>query len=182
MKVDVKAPFVPGESLGGLRLGVHIQEYYQLLTEEDLERSVPPDHFRWQAKPWHQARHIFAVRYELPPIAVTIDVRDGIVYELAALSTIWGESPVYEGSYNGIKVGSLVSDAMAMDGRFVYDVGDDCFKIAGVDGLAFSWNDSLGADVPEEWWPSLYLAEISVFLPERGLTPILNRLPQKRRD
>jgi hypothetical protein len=96
---------VPGRGLGGLGLGGHVQEYHPLLWDERLRRDRIDDWERFQSKPW-ESLNFFEARWQVPPVVVYVDVRDGIVFKL-------GARRFYEGTFNGSRVGDSVADVVS---------------------------------------------------------------------
>jgi hypothetical protein len=164
VKVDKSARIVPGHGLGGLTLGAQVQDYYALLWDESDRRDKIDDWQRFQSKPW-QSLNFFEARWNVPPVVVYVDVRDGIVFKLGARGS-------YQGTYNGSHVGDSVAAVLSRNAGLEWDHG-----YAGLfsgEGVGFL---QLEPDPLEEMIPHLRIDEIVVYLPERGFSPGLNVWP-----
>jgi hypothetical protein len=162
-RIDPAAPIVPGVGLGGLRLGVHIQDYWHLLMRTD-RGDTPDPSGRWERKPW-QYLHLFEATYEIPPIAISIDVRDGIVFRLSAL---FGYTGMFDGLGLGMRVGELLERPTA---SWYEGYGQGAVVLEDVPGLFFLQTET---DPEEAVRPYLRISEIALVLEGRGLTPTIN--------
>jgi hypothetical protein len=164
VKVDKSARIVPARGLGGLTLGVHVQDYYPLLWDERIRRDRIEDWQRFQSKAW-ESLNFFEARWEVPPVVLYVDVRDGIVFKL-------GARRFYQGTYNGSHVGDSVADVLSRNPALEWDHGYD--GLFSGDGVGFLQPES---DPLEEMIPHLRIDEIVVYLPDRGFSPGLNVWP-----
>ena len=119
--IDLDAPIVPGEGLGGLRVRVPLVQVQQLLLDRLLEADGRLD--------WLGMTHLAEATYRLGPVAVAVDVRNGKISKLTALS-----------GYRGQLLGKLAVDmpvarAMELEPRLYYDEAEEALLIQGCDGV-----------------------------------------------
>jgi hypothetical protein len=164
VQIDKSGRIVPGRGLGGLELGAHVQEYYPLLWDERLRRDRIEDWERFQSKAW-ESLNFFEARWQVPPVVMYVDVRDGTVFKL-------GARRFYEGTFNGSRVGDSVAEVVSRNAALEWDHGYD--GLFSAEGIGFLQPES---DPLEEMIPHLRVDEIVVFLPERGFLPGLNVWP-----
>ena len=152
LDLQVNAPILPNEGLGGLKLRIPVTEIQDRLLAAFIA-SLPKND-------WHALAGLFEARYRLGPVEIAIDVRNGKIFRLSA----------YEG-YRGrlfgkISVGMKVSDAIALDPRLYYDEAEELLLVRGCVGVSL--------DVPEvdpdpAAVPAYPIVAISVYAEEVSL-------------
>jgi hypothetical protein len=161
--VDPWAPITPGVGLGGLQLGLHVMHYHWLVGF-DARVQESSALFTFEAM-----YGVFGPGAEAPVVAISVDVRDGVVFKLTALHG-------YQGSYESLTVG-MAADDLRRDERFAWNDLQDCVDVKGVEGLAILPHLPDDRDITETEIPARPVKEIAVFLPERGLSPTINYWP-----
>ena len=147
--VRTEAPIVPAEGLGGFKLRAHVSELEDILDSIYVKNLRNPR--------WYELVSLYEARYDLGPVAVAVDVRNGKVFKVIA-------SEGYEGKLFGkIHVGMSVREAMALEPRMYYDEAEEGLYLKGCPGVVL--------EVPEDDpWPrevrSYPISAISVYAPE----------------
>lgn len=147
-RIDISAPIIANESLGGLRLRTHIIELAELITGLGVSRPGGFD----LLTPF-EARYSFAEG----SVQAVVDVRNGKVFRLHATKN-------YNGSFGkGVRVGMRVQEAMLIEPRLYYSEVEELLLCEGVPGITFDIpvTDPEPADVP-----SLAICVISVYAQE----------------
>jgi hypothetical protein len=156
-------PILPGESLGGFRIGSQISDYEDVLVRESLyylNFRMSPDSRRLAVKPWGQYREPWGLAITLWPVMVHVDIRDSSIYRVDAL-------PGYDGGYNGIKIGMTWTEALQLEPLIEWDTEHDALEIPGTRGLFFdlSEDDPIG---PAEYVMHIPIGGIAVFDVAKG--------------
>jgi hypothetical protein len=148
MKVNLFDPIMPNESLGGLRLRVHVAQ----LTDLVAGLGVTTAGTYVLASPF-EARFSFGDG----DVQCGVDIRNGKVFKLIATKN-------YEGTFQGrIRVGMAVQDAFRIDPRLYYDEAEETILCRGIEGIVFDVpvDDPFPSEVP-----SLTISSIAVFAAE----------------
>ncbi len=153
-RVDTDEPVTPNVSLGGFRLRTPLLELKELLFAFYVKNlAEKPD--------WYDLVDLYEARYDLVPIAVCADVRNGKIFKLIAQRG-------YEGKpFGKLHVGMNAGEAMALEPRLYYDEAWEGLYVKGCPGVTL--------DVPEEdpyphEVPSYPIWAISVYA-EEAFTP-----------
>lgn len=121
-QIDPIAPILPDQSLGGLRLRMHVTGFAHLITGLGVSK---PGRYE-MASP-------FEVRYSFGngSVQCAVDVRNGKVFKLMA-------GPGYQGDFDGkLHVGMTVEDALRIQPGLHYSEVDECLLCRGIEGIAF---------------------------------------------
>ena len=148
ISVNLEAPIIPNEGLGGLKLRSKIADMQDLFTGLGLYQSGS---FELVAP--------FEARYRLGngKVEVGVDVRSGKIFKIIA-------GPGYQGLLRGkVSVGMSVGEAMQHEPCLRYDEAEETVLLTGCPGVAL--------DVPEsdplpELVPTLQISAISVYAAE----------------
>ncbi|WP_044642479.1 hypothetical protein [Risungbinella massiliensis] len=131
--LDLEAPIIPGQSLGGFTLKTHIKEYYDTID------TFP--HFKsGRTRKGHTGLDNY---YSMPlPNLIKYNFKDTLILTFNVLNGKLESIFAYE-NYQGllfgkIGIGMKIDDAMRLDERIYYDEEEDGFGIQGVDGIAIS--------------------------------------------
>ncbi|HEX8218696.1 MAG TPA: hypothetical protein VF914_05725 [Chloroflexia bacterium] len=147
-ELSLVAPIIPNEGLGGLRLRTEIRQIQDLILKQSLTRR---DMYRLAGP--------FVAEYKLGEgeIQVSVDVRDGRIYQLTA-----GEG--YKGGlFSNIFVGMAVTEAMRIQPGLFYDEAESLIRYKGVGGLAIDLPED---DLPPALVPQMHIHSISVYAVE----------------
>jgi hypothetical protein len=147
MKINMSAHIMPNESLGGLRLRIHVIEISELIQGLGVTRTGSYE----LASPF-EARYLFGDG----SVQAAIDVRNGCVFKLIA-------SKSYQGRFGSIYVGMAVRDAVRADPRLYYDEAEECIFCRDVQGIVF---DVPVVDPEPSQLPALSISAISVYAVE----------------
>ena len=148
VQVDLEAPIVPDEGLGGLLLRRPLTDYWHLL---------PLPHGSKRAENFLASEIEARYRVASGAIDICVDVRNGRVFKLLA-------RPGYRGVLFGrITVGMSVAEAMRLDARLHYDEREECILCRGVRGLSL---DVPEIDPPPHLVPGMSVASINVYVHE----------------
>jgi hypothetical protein len=145
--VQIDAPIVPNEGLGGLKLRSKIADIQDLLMGLGLYKSGS---FELVAP--------FEARYRLGngEVEVGVDVRNGKIFKLIA-------GPGYQGQMGGIAVGMRMGDAMKQEPCLRYDEAEESVLLAGCPGVVLDVSE---IDPLPESVPALPISAISVYAVE----------------
>ncbi len=159
-----KLPIVPGEQLGGFRIGSPILDYRDLLLREHRHRffAMPADRVRQKNLPWGEYWPTWGLAITLWPVKVHVDIRDGLIYRVEA-------QPGYEAGHNGITVGLRWAEARQLEPTIEWSEAEQSLVIPGSEGLYFGLTDE-DPSGPDEYLSQLRIADIGVFDPARGTT------------
>jgi hypothetical protein len=147
-KLNLDAPILPNEGLGGLKLRariIDVQECFVslgLIGKEAFELVSP-----------------FDARYHLADKKVTVglDVRNGKIFMLSAKTG-------YRGLLFGkIKVGMRVEDAFKLNPSLYYDEAEEMILCRDYEGVSI---DIPEIDPPPETVPQMTISAINVFAAE----------------
>ena len=142
--LDLDAPIVPDEGLGGLTLRRPFREVARELAELLGPREpVTPTEARY--------------RLGRGEVELAVDVRNGRVFKLIARHGYGGTL------FGAIRVGMTVRDAIRLEPRLDYDEAEGALVCRGVDGLQIDLDDP---DPPPDLVPDLTIDAISVFARE----------------
>ncbi|SDZ27013.1 hypothetical protein [Thermoactinomyces sp. DSM 45892] len=126
--VDLNAPVIPGESIGGFLLGEHIQTYKGIIRKFGIISSeITNQSF---TKYW-ELFVPFQVEYEIQnTLKLIFDISDGSLCKVFAL-------PNYKGTLlGGIHLGMKISEAMQFDPRIKFDDDEELYYIPELKGLS----------------------------------------------
>lgn len=148
LSLQLNAPIIPNEELGGLKLRTKIVDVQELVTGLGLYKSGS-----------YKLTSPFEARYTLEngEIEVAVDVRNGKIFKLIA-----GQG--YQGLlFSKISVGLLVQDALTFEPDLYYNEAEEAILHKNCDGVVI--------DVPEidpfpDLVPKLNISAISVFAVE----------------
>lgn len=149
LRLTIDEPILPAEALGGFALRDHLGALDDLLMDLYLRNL--------QGARWYQLAHIYEARYDLGPVQVSVDVRNGKVFKLIA-------SEGYRGKlFDKIHVGMNAGEAMALEPRLYYDEAEEGIYVKDCPGVVL--------EVPEDdpWpeeVPSYPISAIAVYVPE----------------
>ncbi|NJL33330.1 MAG: hypothetical protein HC893_05060 [Chloroflexaceae bacterium] len=146
--VDIMAPILPNEGLGGFRLRTGIIEIQRFIRYLEMQSAL-------SYKPYN----LFVVRYMLEndTVSIDVDVRNGKIFQLMA-------GRAYQGLLFGtIKVGMPVKEAMAFDPRLYYDEVEEVILCKGCPGVSLNVPE---IDPPPELVPEMVIDAISVYIAE----------------
>jgi len=147
MFTRVEAPILPGESLGGIRVGDPVRRYAEDFLRYELRREIS---FRMVG--------LFEATYILAngAIEVAVDVRNG---KIARVTAARGYTGMLD---NGVHVGMTVREAMAVDNRLHYDEPSELILRRGESGLSLALAER---DPFPDAVPALRIVAISVYHP-----------------
>jgi hypothetical protein len=140
---------VPNEGLGGLKLRMPLKELEHLLWEFDVKRG--------EARDWYYLDTLYEARYDIGPVTIGIDVRNGKVFKLIAQEGYAGKL------FGAIEVGMNVGEAMSLEPRLCYDDVEEGLYVRGCAGVTL---DVPELDPPPEEVPSYPISAISVYAEE----------------
>ncbi len=148
--LDLEAPIIPNQSLGGLTLGTHISELEDLVFglgswKEGACTLISP----------FEARYSFGKG----EIEAAVDVRNGKIFKLSAKVGYKGKL------FEEIGVGMLVQQALELEPRLYYDEVEELILARGLPGLSL---DIPEIDPPVEIVPGMNISAINVFVEEIG--------------
>ncbi len=147
--IDVDAPILPGEGLGGLHLRIPIAQLQRVLEEQLVAAGGRLD--------WLSMANLAEAKYRLGPIEIAVDVRNGKVFKLTALSG-------YRGLLFGqLAVGMPVAHALELDPRLSYDEAEEVLLVRGCNGVTL---DVPAIDPNPQAVPAMRIQAISVVAPE----------------
>ncbi|MDY7077478.1 MAG: hypothetical protein SXV54_11205 [Chloroflexota bacterium] len=159
-QLQIDAPIIPNQSLGGLGLRTSIVEIQDVVMELQIEHLTSKRKLFSLPSPF-EAKYEF----ENEKVTVCVDVRNGKIYQLTAL-------PGYMGLlFDKIYVGMRVADAMALEPDLYYDEATEIIRCKGCPGLAI---DVPEIDPPPELVPRMAIHAINVYAKE-AFTPTGNR-------
>jgi hypothetical protein len=149
-KISATAPRVPNEGLRGLELRTPLTELQDILRKFDIENADPMGG-------WYELVTEYEARYELGPVEIGVDVRDGKVFKLIAKRS-------YQGKLFGkISIGMNAGEAMTLEPRLYYDEIEDGLLVRGCEGIMV---DVPEIDPPPHMVPSHRISAISVYAEE----------------
>jgi hypothetical protein len=135
--------------LGGLRVRVPFADVQPLLLDHYIEVFGSLD--------WLEMTHFAEATYRLGPISVAVDVRNGKIFKLTALSGYRGRL------FGKLAVDMPVARAMELEPRLYYDEAEELLRIKGCDGVSLD----VPADDPDPRdVPAHRISAISVVAPE----------------
>lgn len=139
--IDIYEKIIPNESIGGLKLRTKLKDIQNLIKGK-FQLTKP-----------------FEARYLLgnDEIEVTVDVRNGKIYQLTANSGYKGKL------FDKIEVGMKVSKAMEYEPNLFYDEVEEAIFCKGVNGLIINLYE---IDPPPEIVKNLTISSISVYAEE----------------
>ncbi|SDZ27124.1 hypothetical protein [Thermoactinomyces sp. DSM 45892] len=126
--VDLKAPIIPAESMGGFQLREHIKTYEDVISWFGIISSQITN--QCSTKYW-EMRVPFQINYEIRDSLVLIfNVLDGRLRHIIAY-------PSYKGTLFGeICMGMKISKAIQIDSRIEFDEEEEVYHIPEIPGLA----------------------------------------------
>ncbi len=140
---------MPNEGLGGLALRTPIAALWDLLHAAHMQAAGELT--------WTSMGHIFEARYDLGPVTIGVDVRNGKIFKLIA-------NDGYQGAlFGSIRVGQRVADAMRLEPRLYYNDMEESLSIRNCDGVTL---DVPLIDPKPAWVSSCVISAISVFAKE----------------
>lgn len=132
--IDLNAPIVPWESIGGIKLYSHISEFYSIIEQSKKEPSLLGK---------------FLVRYEIDDtVDLWFNLINGKLFKITALQN-------YTGKLLGkISIGIHIDDVFKIESSFVYDDFEEVY--CSPKGI------SIETDPVEHTvlWVSVYIKEI----------------------
>jgi len=151
--VQIEAPIIPNEGLGGLKLRTKVADIQDLLTGLGLYQCGS---FELVAP--------FEARYRLGDgeIEVGVDVRNGKIFKIIARAG-------YQGLLLGnVAVGMSMGEAMKQESCLHYDEAEETVLLTGCPGVALDVSE---IDPLPERVPTLPISAISVYAAEafRGM-------------
>lgn len=144
MEISIREPIIPNESLGGLRLRIHISEITKLVIGLGMASSGSYE----MASPF-EARYLFGDG----SVKAAVDVRNGRIFKLIA-------SKSYQGRFGKIHIGMLVRDALLADPRLYYSEAEESILCRGVSGIRL---DVPVVDPYPSEVPAMQISAISVY-------------------
>lgn len=123
--IDVKAPIIPGEGLGDLKLRTHIRDYYELVqTFSWIDEKTLKDCSVYLFSPFH-------VGYEMKDTLIMVfHIPNGKLLKICALKN-------YKGMLLGkIKIGMPIKKALKIEPNLFYDEGEELYFIKGIKGVS----------------------------------------------
>jgi hypothetical protein len=111
----------PNEGLGGLKLRTPLKELEHLLWAFDVRRGSDQG--------WYEFVGLYEARYDLGPVAIGVDVRNGKVFKLIAQEGYAGKL------FGAIEVGMNVGEAMSLEPRLFYDEVEEGLYVRGCAGV-----------------------------------------------
>ncbi len=118
--IDIQAPILPNEGLGGVKLRTHIKEMYDLLNPHVYSHEWV---YRFEGP--------FYVHYELKDtIRFVFHVLNGKLIKIGALEKYQGHL------FHKIGIGMKVGDAANIEPRLYLDAVEDVLYIKDVPGVA----------------------------------------------
>lgn len=106
---------------------------------------------------WYEFVSLYEARYDLGPVAIGADVRNGKVFKLIAQEGYAGKL------FGTIEVGMNVGEAMSLEPRLFYDEVEEGLYVRGCAGVTL---DVPEIDPPPEEVPSYPISAISVYAKE----------------
>jgi hypothetical protein len=125
MQIDLTAPVVPAESLGGLQIRTHVTDI------DDLLRGIgttSPGTFEL-VRPY-EARFSFGDG----SVEAAVDIRNGRIFKLIGRRN-------YKGCFGAVALGMIAAEVFRHDSRFFFDDAEGYFFCKGVPGLAIELPD-----------------------------------------
>ena len=147
--VFVDSAIAPNEGLGGLKLRTPLAELQHLLWRTDVQKG--------DARDWYRLDNLYEARYDIGPVLVGVDVRNGKVFKLVAQEGYAGKL------FDTIEVGMNVGEAMSLEPRLFYDDIEEGLYVRGCAGVTL---DVPEIDPPPEEVPSYPISAISVYAKE----------------
>lgn len=139
--IDIYEKIIPNESLGGLKLRTKLKDIQNLIKG------------KFQLTKPFEARYLLGNN----EIEVTVDVRNGKIYQLTANFGYKGKL------FNKIAVGMKVSKAMKYESNLFYDEGEEAIFCKEVSGLIINISE---IDPPPDIVENLNISSISVYAKE----------------
>jgi len=137
------------EGLGGLKLRTPLMDLEHLLWGFEVRRG--------SEEGWYELVGLYEARYDLGPVAIGVDVRNGKVFKLIAQEGYAGKL------FGTIEVGMNVGEAMSLEPRLFYDDIEEGLYVRGCAGVTL---DVPEIDPPPEVVPSYPISAISVYAEE----------------
>jgi hypothetical protein len=147
--IDLDAPIVPGDGLGGLHVRVPLAQVQSLFVEHLLATNGRLD--------WLSMTHLAEATYRLGPVQIAVDVRNGKIFKLTALSGYRGQL------FEKLAVDMSVARAMELEPRLYYDESEEMLLIKGCHGVSL---DVPAVDPDPREVPTYRISAISVIAPE----------------
>lgn len=99
--IDLNAPILPWEGLGGIKLYSHISKFYTLLNQEKVTTSLLGK---------------YLVKYEISDkLDLWFNIVNGKLFKITTLKSYTGKLS------NGIKLGMHIDKVLKIDSSFEYD-------------------------------------------------------------
>jgi hypothetical protein len=111
----------PNEGLGGLKLRTPLKELEHLLWAFDVKRG--------EARDWYYLDTLYEAKYDIGPVIIGVDVRNGKVFKLIAQEGYAGKL------FGAIEVGMNVGEAMSLEPRLFYDEVEEGLYVRGCAGV-----------------------------------------------
>lgn len=149
LELDYHAPIVPGLSMAGLRIGMHISEFEPAIWNSWFHRS--------EGDAVATMNWLFLARYKIFSAAVDIDIHTGTIYSIWAVEGYAGKATI---DGHPISVGMRVLDIRKANPTLFYNDPEGQLEFAGAPGIALHIHDS---DPDPEHLSEAIVTEISVF-------------------
>jgi hypothetical protein len=151
--MDVNAPIIPNQGLGGMSLRTKIIDIQDIFLGLGITEA---GHFN--------LKFPFDARYYLGKgeIVVCVDVRNGKIFMLSACEGYKGVL------WEKIFVGMKVKDALALEPRLYYDEAEELILCKDCPGLSIDISE---IDPPVELVPELPITAINVYADEIWTSP-----------
>ncbi|WP_318246852.1 hypothetical protein [Bacillus norwichensis] len=140
--IDLQAPIVPWEGMGGIKLNSHINEFYSMIEQYGKQPKLLGK---------------YLIRYEIDnSLDLWFNLLNGKLFKITATSNYYGTL------FNKIRVGMHIDDVIKLEPSFVYDDFEEVY--------CSSKGVYLETDPVEQTvlWISVYIKEIDNPDFERG--------------
>ncbi|MCQ4637787.1 hypothetical protein NE619_13715 [Anaerovorax odorimutans] len=107
-KIDITAPIIPWEGLGGIKLYSHIRELKELVESENTKASIPFGLF---------------LRYDIDEkISLHFNIYNGKLYKITALEKYRGKL------FDQIYIGQSIKETLELEPSLIYDDFEEVYE------------------------------------------------------
>jgi len=131
LELDYQAHIVPGSSMAGLRIGMHLSEFEPAIWASWYGTGRKSQVY---AMNW-----LFSVTYSIDSVKVDVDVHTGCIYALTAEAGYGGHASV-DGCQ--IFVGSSIAEVTKRIPTLFYNDPENRLEFEGLPGIALQTTDS----------------------------------------
>jgi hypothetical protein len=143
--IDIEAPIIPKQSLGGFKLRTHIEELEDIIFglgvwKEGSCKLMPP----------FEARYTFGKG----EVEIAVDVRNGKIFRISAHTGYKGKL------FNQIGIGMPVREVFELEPKLYYDEPEEMILHHDILGISL---DIFDIDPPPALVPNMNIDAISVY-------------------